>query len=209
MREKTGLPSPPTHPCPGAPPPPPPHLPTHPHTHTPPPPTHLPHPPQDRSGDGALGVQTLPVVLGPRAALAVGLAPLAACAALGAHAALRGAGLAWSAWPAHAAWLEPALRCAALAAVAWNLAQPTAAAWQVRCRPPSTSPRRLLARGRLASPCCRSVASCLCFRLLHHAPPCLGLQVLRSGFDRDRVSAAIAISMKSVGLGTLLLAVLA
>jgi 4-hydroxybenzoate polyprenyltransferase len=80
---------------------------------------------QDRGGDGAAGVQTLPVVLGPRVALAVCCALLAACGALAAHAALCGGGLA-AAWVARPA-LEPLLRGAALAAVAANLARPVAA----------------------------------------------------------------------------------
>lgn len=116
---------------------------------------------QDRRGDGEAGVQTLPVVLGPRAALAVGLALLGACLALAAHAALLGSGLAW-AWAARPA-LEPYARAAALAAVAWTLSKPCAAA----------------------------------------------IRVLRSGFGKEETSEAISVAMSSVGLGTLLLAVLA
>jgi hypothetical protein len=41
------------------------------------------------------------------------------------------------------------------------------------------------------------------------APLRAALAVLRSDYARDRVSAAIAVSMKSVALGTLLLAILA
>lgn len=121
------------------------------------------HPPplQDRLGDGAAGVRTLPVVLGPRAALGVCLSLLISCFALAAHAVLAGGGLAW-AWAGHPG-LEAPLRATALAAVAAVLAAPVSAA----------------------------------------------LAVLRSDFSRDRVSAAISVSMKSVGLGTLLLAILA
>lgn len=115
---------------------------------------------QDRRGDGAAGVQTLPVVLGPRGALAFCLALLAACSALAAHAALQGSGLAW-AWAGRPA-VEAPLRCAALSGVAWVLA--------------------------------RNVASTL--------------GVLRSRFGRDEVSRAISVAMSSVGLGTLLLALL-
>ncbi len=124
----------------------------------------MPHPgryaPQDRRGDGAAGVLTLPVVLGPRAALGIGFGLLAACMALAAHAAVYGGGLAW-AWAAAPA-LEPAARTAALAAVAWVLSTPCAAA----------------------------------------------VAVQRSGFGKAEVSRAIDVSMKSVGLGTLLLALL-
>ncbi|KAL4442686.1 hypothetical protein ABPG77_006680 [Micractinium sp. CCAP 211/92] len=74
---------------------------------------------QDRRGDGAAGVQTLPVVLGPRGALAFCLALLAACSALAVSAALQGSGLAW-AWAGRPA-LEAPLRCAALGCVAWVL----------------------------------------------------------------------------------------
>lgn len=115
---------------------------------------------QDRRGDGEAGVPTLPVVLGPRAALGIGFGLLAACLALAAHAAVYGSGLAW-AWAAAPA-LEPVARAAAVAAVAWVLSTPCGAA----------------------------------------------LAVQRSGFARQEVSRAIDVSMKSVGLGTLLLALL-
>lgn len=115
---------------------------------------------QDRRGDSAAGVLTLPVVLGPRAALGIGFGLLAACLALAAHAAAYGSGLAW-AW-ATAPALEPAARAAALAAVAWVLSTPCAAA----------------------------------------------VAVQRSGFGKAEVCHAIDVSMKSVGLGTLLLALL-
>jgi hypothetical protein len=71
-------------------------------------------------------VRTLPVVLGPRAALGTCAALLAACLALSAHAALAGQGLAWV-WATRPA-LEAYARVAALAAVAWNMANPAAAA---------------------------------------------------------------------------------
>lgn len=80
---------------------------------------------QDRRGDGASGVRTLPVVLGPRASLGICAALLAACLALSAHAALAGRGLAW-AWAARPAW-EPALRAAGLAASLAALAPSVAA----------------------------------------------------------------------------------
>lgn len=86
--------------------------------------------PQDRRGDGAAGVPTLPVVLGPRAALGIGFGLLAACMALAAHAAVFGSGLAWS-WAAAPA-LEPLARTAALGAVAWTLSTPCAAALAVQ-----------------------------------------------------------------------------
>ncbi|PRW20525.1 pyruvate carboxylase isoform A [Chlorella sorokiniana] len=85
---------------------------------------------QDRCGDGLAGVLTLPVVLGPRAALGIGFGLLAACMALAAHAAVYGSGLAW-AWAA-APTLEPAARSAALAAVAWVLSTPCGAALAVQ-----------------------------------------------------------------------------
>lgn len=115
---------------------------------------------QDRRGDGAAGVQTLPVVFGARGALATCLLLLAACAALAAHAALLGGGLAW-AWASHPGW-EPAVRCCALCVLGWAL-----------------------------SP---NLASTLC--------------VLRSRFGRAEVSRAVSVAMSSVGLGTLLLALL-
>lgn len=105
-------------------------------------------------------MQTLPVVWGPRGALAFAAALLGACAALALYGALAGSGLAW-AWAARPA-LEPALRAAAAAAVCWVLAPPAQAA----------------------------------------------VAVLRSGFAPEPISRAISVSMKSVGLGTLLLAIL-
>lgn len=109
---------------------------------------------QDRRGDGAAGVQTLPVVLGPRGALACCLALLAACSALAAHAALRGGGLAW-AWAGRPA-LEAPLRCAALGGVAWVLARNVASTLRVlRSRFGRDEVRRRGARPRTGSarPC--------------------------------------------------------
>ena len=120
----------------------------------------LPPSPQDRRGDGASGVRTLPVVLGPRAAVGACFALLAASLALTAHAALHGSGLAW-AWAARPG-LEAPLRAAALALASWNLLQPATAA----------------------------------------------LRVLRAGFAREAVAAAVSHSMASISLGTLLLALL-
>ena len=72
----------------------------------------------------------MPVVLGPRAALGIHCALLAASMALAARAAVFGPGLAWS-WAAAPA-LEPACRAVALAAAAWTLYAPCAAALAVR-----------------------------------------------------------------------------
>ena len=84
---------------------------------------------QDRRGDGAAGVQTLPVVLGPRGALLACTGLLAACMALAGCAAMCGSGLAW-AWAARPA-LEPVLRATALLGVVWTLSKPAAATMAV------------------------------------------------------------------------------
>jgi 4-hydroxybenzoate polyprenyltransferase len=104
---------------------------------------------QDRQGDAEAGVRTLPVVLGPHAALGTCAGLLAACAVLAAHSALLGTGLSW-AWAANAS-LEAPLRAAMLAAVAGVMYGPAAAALRVL--------RSSFDRGEVASAVSKSMGS--------------------------------------------------
>lgn len=143
---------------------------------------------QDRRGDGAAGVQTLPVVLGPRGALAFCLALLAACSALAVSAALQGSGLAW-AWAGRPA-LEAPLRCAALGCVAWVLSYNVASTLGVlrsrfgreEVRPGARAGRGLAERTltvqvpAVRMTCTLLLAACLCRSIHTRCVPCLSLE---------------------------------
>ena len=84
---------------------------------------------QDREGDAAAGVRTLPVVVGPHRALAVGVGLICGCVGLAAYVARTGTGLAWM-WAQHAA-AEVWVRAGCAACLGWTLWKPLEAARQV------------------------------------------------------------------------------
>ena len=112
----------------------------------------------DEAGDRAFGVWTLPVVAGPRAALAAAAALLAGAAAVACGAALRGGGLAWVVSARALAWLPagsaaPACqRCNMLQLSARFVCPSAAHAGMLTVGPPHRSGRAALEWRRRCGP---------------------------------------------------------
>ena len=170
----------------------------------------------DEAGDRASGVWTLPVVAGPRAALAAAAALLAGAAAVACGAALRGGGLAWVVSACALAWLSAGSAAPACQHSTIGPAQRGGVLLFKALRKPVNCSFRYADCGATASQWARSPAvevpvrfACAVLVACVMRPAFAALtSVRRSSFDPETVSAAVGGSLKIIGLGMLVTAAL-